>query len=289
MRKIYLLICFIILLSLFISVQANEKYTYLDVTLLNQDPYPAQPDNYVDLIFKIENEGGSEAEDVLVELLPEYPFSLDPGVSAIKRIGLIRGSQYGAEAVFVKYRVRVDKDAIDGENGIKLRYIYNTEGIWDKFFEKEFDIMIDDPKTDFDIAIQDYSSETNSLTIAISNIGEQDANSVTIILPEQSSIDIIGSDREIVGGIDADDYTVSSFRVIPREDAALIVRIAYTDSIGVRREVEKAVIFHASKYEKEADKGAVTDYRALIYIAIGVIGIIIIFVLLRILRKKRKK
>jgi len=257
--------------------------------LLNQDPYPAQPDNYVDLVFKIENTGGQSATDVMVELLPEYPFSLDPGVGGFKKIGTIKDVQYGEEAIFIKYKVRIDKDAIDGENEIALRFAYNTEWKWTEYYKREFNVTIEDSKTDFDIAIQDYSYETNSLTIAISNIGEKDANSVTVMLPEQSSIDIIGSDREIVGNIEASDYTVSSFRVIPKEDAALIVRIAYTNSIGIRREIEKAVIFNASKYEKEVDRGTIADYRSLLYIIIGIVGIVIIFVLLRILRKRRKK
>jgi len=289
MRKILFILFALILLFFIINVSADEKYTYLEMDLLNQDPYPAQPDDYVDLVFKLENTGGQDAEDVVVEILPEYPFALDPGADATKRLGLIRGVQYGENAVFVKYKIRVDKDAIDGENEISIRFNYNTEGRWTNYYKREFNITIEDPKTDFDIAIQDYSHETNSLTIALSNIGEQDANSVTVILPEQSSIEIIGSDREIVGGIDADDYTVSSFKVISKEDAALIVKITYTDSIGIRREVEKAVIFNASKYEKEADKGAITDYRSLLYIIIGVVGILIIFVILRILRKRRKK
>ena len=269
-------------------VYADEKYTYLDIILLNQDPYPAQPDNYVDVVFKIENTGGQDANDVTIELLPEYPFSLDSGVSALKKIGLIRGSQYGDKAVFVKYKVRIDKDAIDGENEIKLRFNYNTGGKWTNYFVKEFNITIEDPKTDFDIAIQDYSYETNSLTIAISNIGEKDANSVTIVLPEQSSIDIVGSDKDIIGNIEANDYTVSSFKVIPKGDSALIVRIAYTDSIGIRRKVEKAVVFNASSYDKENAKKSGRNYKALIYIIVGVIGIILVFIFLRILRKKRR-
>lgn len=271
------------------KVKANEKYTYLDITLLNQDPYPAQPDNYVDVVFKIENKGGSIANDVIVELLPKYPFSLDPGVDAVTDVGLIRGSQYGEESVFVKYKLRVDKDAINGENEIKLRYAYNTQGRWENYIEKEFNITVEDPRTDFDIAVQDYSYKTNSLTLAVSNIGDKNANSVTITLPDQSSIDIQGSNKNIVGGVDANDYTIASFKIIPKQDGPLVVKIEYTDSIGVRREIEKAVIFKASSYEQKITKTNGTDMRALIYIAIGVVGIIIIFIAIRILRKRRKK
>jgi len=293
MRQIWLFIFLALILAVCFSVssvRADEKYTYLEMSLLNQDPYPAQPNDYVDVMFKIEHRGGAEAQDVLVEILPEYPFSLDPGVDAVTKVGIIRGSQYGEESVFVKYKLRVDKDAIDGDNEIKIKYVYNTEGRWINPREKEFNISIEDPKTDFDIAVQDYSYKTNTLTIAVSNIGDKDANSVTVTLPEQSLIDIIGSDKNILGGIESNDYTIASFKVSPKQDGPLVVMISYTDTIGVRREVEKAVVFKASSYAQTTNSNNATqDYRAIIYIAIGVVGIIIIFILFRILRKRRRK
>ncbi len=269
------------------DVDAQSQYTYLDIHLLNQDPYPAQPDNYVEVVFKLENEGGKEAMDVMVEILPEYPFSLDPSVSGLKKLGTIGDVQSGEEAVFVKYRLRVDRDAIDGENKLRLRFTYNTAGKWDNYHEREFNITIEDPRTDFDIAIQDYSPATGTLSIAVSNVGDSNAGSVSVMLPEQSSLQIIGSDKEIVGGIEANDYTTASFKVIPKGDAPVVVRISYTDSVGVRREVEKAVLFRASTYNYRITKEASQDNRALVYIIIGVVGIVIIIVLFRILKKRR--
>ena len=288
-RLIFLL--FVIFMALFFisNAKADDKYTYLDVTLLNQDPYPAQPDDYVDLVFKVENTGGAVANDVIFEIIPQYPFSLDPGADAATNVGYIMGVQYGEHSVFVKYKLRVDKDAIDGDNEIKIRYVYNTQGRWINPFEREFNISIEDPKTDFDIAIQDYSPKTNTLSIAVSNIGDKNANSVTVMLPEQSLIDIIGSDKNILGGIESNDYTIASFKVMPEQDGPLVVRISYTDTIGIRREVEKAVIFKASSYaQATGSNNAKQDYRAIVYIAIGIVGIIVIFILFRVLRKRRK-
>lgn len=279
----------LIILLNFQCISATERHARVEVSLLNQDPYPAQPGNYVELVFKVENAGGVEVNDVLIELLPQYPFSFDSSVDATKRIGTLTLVQYGEKAVFVKYKVRVDKDAIDGENEIKLRYVYDTNGRWENYIIKEFNVTVEDPRTDFDVAIQDYSPLTGTLSIAISNIGDQNADSVTVMLPEQSSIDIIGSNKEIVGGIETNDYTVSSFKVIPREDAPIIVRISYTDSIGIRREVEKAVLFKASSYSYKIAKEERSNNRALIYIGIGVLGIVAIIVLFRILRKKKKQ
>lgn len=95
---------------------------YIVVSLVNQDPDPAEPGNYVDIRFKFENKGQGAAQDIETELLIEYPFSLDSGVPALKSIGSLYGRQMGDEGIIVKYHVRVDKDAIDGNNEIKLRY-----------------------------------------------------------------------------------------------------------------------------------------------------------------------
>ena len=270
-------------------VSAQEKNAMVEVSLLNQDPYPAQLNNYVELVFKVENKGRVDVQDVMIEILPQYPFSLDSGVSAVKEIGSLTLVQYGEKAVFVKYKLRVDKDAIDGENAIKIRYVYDTNGQWINYITREFNVTVEDPRTDFDIAIQDYSPATGTLSIAVSNTGDQNADSVTVSLPEQSAIEIIGSNKEIIGGIETNDYTVSSFKVVPKEDALIVVHISYTDSIGIRREVDKAVLFKASTYSyKIAAKETGANNRALIYIGIGVVGIAIIIVLFRILRKKRK-
>ena len=296
MRKMRLFL-FVLLIAVFLfsfagisEVKANlERHAAIDISLLNQDPYPAEPNNYVELVFKVENIGGVDVNDVLVELLPEYPFSLDAGVSAVKEVGSLTLAQYDEKAVFVKYKVRVDKDAIDGENPIKIRYVYGTNGQWINYATREYNITVEDTTTDFDVAIQDYSPVTGTLSIAVSNTGDQNADSVTVSLPEQSAITVIGSNKEIIGGIETNDYTVSSFKVVPKEDALIVVHISYTDSIGVRREIDKAVLFKASTYSyKIAAKETGTNNRALIYIGIGVVGIAIIIVLFRILRKKRK-
>ncbi len=106
-----------------------ETHHIMRVALLNQLPDPAEPGKYVDVRFKFDNNGSKTAENVEAEILPQYPFSLDPGVSGIKSLGSIDASQKGDKGVIIKYRLRVDKDALEGENEIKLRYREN-KGVW---------------------------------------------------------------------------------------------------------------------------------------------------------------
>lgn len=94
----------------------------INVTMINHEPDPAEAGRYVIVRFKIENTGGETAQDVVIELLPKYPFSLDPGESAIKYIGSIRSRQVGDTGVITDYRLKVDENALEGDNEIKLKY-----------------------------------------------------------------------------------------------------------------------------------------------------------------------
>src|SRR3989338_9703670 len=115
----------VLLASNVIGAQNTAKPAKVDdiaFTLINQEPDPAEPGKYVDVRFKFDNNGSGEARNVIVELLPEYPFSLDPGANAARNIGTIQSMQRGDVGIIVKYRLRVDKNAVEGENDLRIRY-----------------------------------------------------------------------------------------------------------------------------------------------------------------------
>ena len=212
---------------------------YLKTVLVSQDPSPADPGGYVELLFKIENWGTEDAQNVTFELLPEYPFSLDPGVSAIKELGTIRGLQTGSNAFYVKYKVRVDEDAIDGESEIKVRYPRGSN-----YITETFDITISDPRTDFEVLAQD------STTLALANTGASTAYSVIVKIPEQKGFRVTGASASIIGNLDTGDYTLATFQIVPITtnvsgvgEKNLIVEISYTDLLGIRRSIQKEVPF----------------------------------------------
>jgi len=62
--------------------------TALTAKLMKYDPYPANAGEYVTVWIKIENPGlGSPSEDVQLRVVPEYPFSLEPGETGLEEIG----------------------------------------------------------------------------------------------------------------------------------------------------------------------------------------------------------
>ena len=131
MKKILIGILILIVLSLGVNAQVMtklSKYADVRVSFVNQEPDPAEPGKYVDVRFKFENNGSDQAKDVVIELLPEYPFSLDPGKSAIKKLGALHARQLGETAVIIKYKLRIDKNVVEGENELKLRYKFDGYG-----------------------------------------------------------------------------------------------------------------------------------------------------------------
>jgi hypothetical protein len=305
MKKIILLLAVIGILSMGVIradaqlVQTPTGYfatdtSLLNISLVNQDPYPAEPGGYVDLLFKLENWGTDSADNVAVELLPAYPFSLDPGTNATRVIGTIKGFQTDEKAVQVDYKVRVDKDAVDGTSEIKVRYTYDS-GI---SVEKTFDVSISNPRTDFDVVVQDITSP--SVTLAIANIGANDGYAVIVGIPDQKDFRATGTSRTILGNLNAGDYTLATFQVIPAAsgtgtgNSTLVVEISYTDALGIRRTVDKNVRLDMTPvtnrtFARSGQLGTSSNGNGLIYIGIGVVGIVAIAAFFILRKRKGKK
>ncbi len=142
MKKMFL-VMLLVLASIIATIVIAADYQIaewyqLQVTLVNQKPDPVSPGDYAEVRFKIENRGTENAEDISFELLPEFPFSLEPGQSAVSKVGSVWGRQIGDLGLMIKYNLMVDKDAVEGVNHIKARYKIK-EGAWTTL---EFNISI---------------------------------------------------------------------------------------------------------------------------------------------------
>jgi hypothetical protein len=300
--------------------------TALKTIFVNQDPYPANPGEYVDLLLKIENWGTNKAENVVFELLPEYPFSLDPGVNATKELGTIESLSTDEKAYFLKYKIRVDKDAIDGENEIGWEYTYGTTS--KTYSAGTFNLTVEDSRTDFDVVVQDSTS--GSTTLAIANIGANTGYSVIVRIPEQENFRVTGTSASVIGNLNAGDYTLVSFQItsnvgidnassigenIPQNrpfnrtsfnrtatnismvrPGNLAVEISYTDTLGIRRTVQKEVSLNMGNVTAFGTRTRLTTQGSqlqipsggLMYIGIGIVGIIVIVAIFKFRRRKKK-
>ena len=83
------------------------------------DPFPVEPGSYVDVWIRADNFGSKDIDNFKFRLTPRYPFTLDPNEQAERDFGLLRA---GERATF-KYKVRVDVNAVQGENPLEYEYI----------------------------------------------------------------------------------------------------------------------------------------------------------------------
>jgi hypothetical protein len=117
------------------SASASSVGASLKVTTIDTNPYPAKIGVTLNLTAQVENIGGDKAPDVDIEIVPEYPFSLDSETNAVKNIGVLNP---GSTAI-KEFHLFVDKNAQNGIRSLKIRTRLSKDSPWS---EKNFDIRI---------------------------------------------------------------------------------------------------------------------------------------------------
>ena len=136
----------------------------LDVSLLNQDPYPSVPGDYVEVVFQVSGVENPDCGLVTLTLNEQYPINFDPGVSPSTTIGAGTFTKDFSSFFMVPYKVRVDENALDGENPIEVSFAYGAANV-EKFGQsKQFNLQVKDIKADFEITIKDLVNLIVQLT-----------------------------------------------------------------------------------------------------------------------------
>ncbi len=252
----------------------------LQISLVNQDPYPAVQDDYVKLVFQIDGVSSPGCGKVQFELLEKYPISFDEGQQSIYTIESGTYTKDFQNFLMVPYKARISQDALDGENPIEVRYAYGlgtTE-------TKEFNIEIQDVRAEFEIFVSDYDNTNNELTIEILNIGTHDVEALTMEIPEQDGVAVKGSKKKIIGDIDSNEDSSADFEATLKDGEYKVI-LKYSDEIGERRSVEKTFVFISNNFmNRAADKGGSKISGWIITLVVFIVGFIIYK-----LRKKKKK
>ncbi len=241
MRSRFILI-FVMLFFLINIISAEEvlNYSYnydydgTQITQLRYEPYPVSPGEYFDVWIKASL--GNSVDYAKFELIDSFPFSVDENENPVREYKDVSSFE-----VVMHYKIRVSKDAVEGENELKLKYMNSklNSGVI-----SSFPIEVSNVQTDFDLVVQESSG--TDVSIAIANTGVNTANSLIVRIPEQENYRISGTNGQMVGNLDSGDYTIVSFslaQVGRGKGSDLQVQLDYTDSIGGRRSVVKNVQF----------------------------------------------
>lgn len=247
MKKRGLWILSLIIITLFSAVLVSAiSYSapHITATLMSQDPDPVEPGQIVTVKLKIENDGTETTKDVIVKLLPKFPFTLY-GTPAEKNLGKLRASSTGADAEIVEFNLKVDESAVEENTELELEIIIGDTAI--SYTNNE--IMINIQTHDAVLAITSITSEPQSIapggtakvTIMVKNTADSllkdikfklDMSSNTLPLaPYQSS-----SERRI-SQLQTNYQQTMTFNLIAEPDAVsglykIPLNISYSDEQG---------------------------------------------------------
>src|SRR3989338_10525863 len=226
----------VLVLLIMAATAANEivntvyygKSPSISVSLASQDPDPVEPGKIVELSFKLDNQG-ELAYNVAFEILPEYPFSLLPGETAVKNIGTL-GTAQDSTSVFVKYKLKVDQNAVDGNHEIKVRYKTENFESWSTIE----DITVKVQSKDAILSVEKFTTvpevvapgSKTRLLISLRNHATSLIKDIKIVLDlgksgdEETPFAPIGSTNEkVISAIDPQSTSPLEFNLLVNPDA----------------------------------------------------------------------
>src|SRR3989344_192675 len=261
----------IIIAFLFIFlIQFSSGLCNINPSLINQDPNPAVPGETVKVLIQLKGVENPECSTVIIEFLDEYPFSLDPGYTKLQTI---QGGTYVRDFNsfwMIPYKLRVDENALDGDQPAKIRTGIISSSNLSKI--TEFNLTIEEVRTDFIITLDSYSFSTNKLVLGIVNIGEKNAQAITVEVPEQDNALTEGGHVKILGELDSNEDTTIMFDAI-LNSGPIKINLEYNVQIGVRRILTKEVLFSEVAFEGTRETSSISLTSIFLWLLVA--GIIV--------------
>jgi len=252
----------------------------LKVSVVNQDPYPAVPGEYVKILFQVSGVESADCGDISLELIENYPLRFDPGFNPVQILKAGTFARGYSSNWLVPYTVRIDSSALDGDAEIEI--LYSTKGRDSFKLSQKYNLRIEEVRADFQVFVRSYDYSNNRFVLEILNIAKNDIKSLVLMIPSQDNIKVLGGNRNIIGDLDSNDYTSTDFTAVPK-DGRIFLELEYTDKIGERRTIEKELTFDSSYFEHTKPDNSARNRNLII---IGVL--ILAFIFWRVLKKKKK-
>ena len=247
MKKIYLIPILVLALCQIAYAINTVEGNNIQVTLISQEPDPVNPGEVVDLRFKVENLGASPTEDLVFEILPQYPFSVYQG-SAMKKVGSLQGLQRESEGVILLYKIKVDEKAVEREETIDIRYKEDKIGASWKTVEN-FPIRI--RTRDIVVSVDSIISNPDpippgkeaSITLKIKNNADSLVRDIKIKLDmtttEVPFAPVKSTTEKKLYQLDAGEDVTVTFNLIAEPDAdgdiyKIPLLISYADETGIQ-------------------------------------------------------
>lgn len=286
MKKEFIIVffAFFLLFGSFELAHASSTSCNLQVSLVNQDPNPAVQGDTVKLLFQVSGVQDPSCNGAMFKLDPGYAFSLTQN-NSVQTLGGGTFTQNYNNDWTIPYTLNVNSDAPDGNALIGVYYSPgNNLNFLNSSQYQTFNVTIQDSRASFDVFVSNYDPTTKTITFQILNTAKVDVKAVTIQIPEQSNLQVKGANTNIVGDLDANEYTTADFLGTP-SNGNISLQISYTDQAGVRRTIQQNVLYNSVYFTNvpSTQKGI----SLVAWIVIIVIIVLIIYWFYR--RRKRKK
>jgi hypothetical protein len=223
------------------ALAALAGSTVLSVSLSNYDPNPAIAGDNLDVRIGIENIGGTDITNLIMEVVPAYPFELVQGENAVQDVGIVEGYQVDSTAnlKIVQYTMKVNRDAPAGNYELKLKYY--EQGSTD-MTQKSLYINVKSRQTAEVIHIDKSTlvpGKESGLKFTINNVGNAPLRDLTFYWENTDNIILpVGSDNtRYIRYIEVGNGTELDYQVIADTNAQpglykLNLYLSYEDSIS---------------------------------------------------------
>ena len=233
----FLAICLMIMLSS-VAYADLSGVTGVSVSLVNQDPQPAIAGDVVDIYLGIENIGGELSNNLIVELEPEYPFTLVPDEPAVQNIGTIKSYQKDNYMRIITYKIKVDSDASAGSYNLTVKYYEQGDSL---VTEKSIQIDVKNREKAEIIHIDKTNlvpGKQSSLKFTVNNVGNAPLRYLTFYWVNEDKVILpVGSDNtKYIKSIDIGESVELDYQVIADSNAdpglyELKLYLSYDDPI----------------------------------------------------------
>lgn len=127
---------FIVLASFLMLINFGSAFS-MQVDNVRYEPYPAEPGKYLDVWIKMQNTGDQDIENLTFKMDPEYPFKIAESENKLNNFGKVwEGTQ-----IMAHYKLRVDENAVEGENTLEFKY-GDCSGGCEGWSIQKFDVMV---------------------------------------------------------------------------------------------------------------------------------------------------
>jgi hypothetical protein len=189
-----------------IDIQVRGK-EYAQIVTISKARIDLAKEEPLELI--ITNIGNSPLQNMVVSweeesgvILPVY----SDNTKYIKYLGV-------GESVTISYTIMADVNAVPGLYQIDISLEFEDYNSNTTEINTRAGLFVGG-ETDFDVTFSEGTGGEVSLSVA--NVGNNEAYSVKVMIPEQENYQAVGSSASIVGNLDIGDYTITSFTLSPK-------------------------------------------------------------------------